>query len=183
MAIVRMDIQTIVVGQSAGTSLVVLKPHHRRGSNSVQLPIRIGSVESSAITMGIDGSPTTRPLTHDLLKSVIDALDAAVTEVVINDVRGTTFYAQIHILSPDGRQLQVDARPSDAIALAVRTGTPIYAEEYVLDTAALPDFRGVEEDEERQEMQKFHDFVQSLSPEDFKAPESNGGDGSAKAGE
>ena len=102
---------------------------------------------------------------------------------MINDVRGTTFYAQIHILSPDGRQLQVDARPSDAIALAVRTGTPIYAEEYVLDTAALPDFRGVEEDEERQEMQKFHDFVQSLSPEDFKAPESNGGDGSAKAGE
>lgn len=173
MALVRMNISTIVVGGSAGSSLVVLKPHHRRGSNSVELPIRIGSVESSAISMGIDGSAPSRPLTHDLLKSVISSLGAALTGVVINDVRGTTFYAQLRLLTPDGERVQVDARPSDAIALAVRMRTPIYAEESVLDTAALPDFRSVEEDEERQELQRFHDFVEGLNPEDFNAPDAS----------
>ncbi len=126
--------------------------------------------------MGIDGSTHARPLTHDLLKSVITSLGAALTGVVINDVRGTTFYAQLRLLTPNGERIQVDARPSDAIALAVRMRTPIYAEEAVLDTAAMPDFRSVEEDEERQEMQKFHDFVEGLSPEDFNASNTSDGE-------
>lgn len=176
MANVRMDIQTIVVGGGPLSSLVVLKPHRRRGDSSVQLPIRIGSVESSAISMGIDGTPHDRPMTHDLLRSVIGALGAAVTGVIITDVRGTTFYSKIRMVTADGDTIAVDARPSDAIALAVRTHTPIFADEHVLDTAAFPDFKSVEKDEERQEMERFHDFVEHLSPEDFNTSSADNGE-------
>lgn len=174
MAYVRMDIQTIVVGGGPLSSLVVLKPHRRRGNSSVQLPIRIGSVESTAISMGIDGTPHERPMTHDLLRSVIGALGAAVTGVIINDVRGTTFYSQIRMVTAQGDTVTVDARPSDSIALAVRTHTPIFADEHVLDTAAFPDFTAVEKDEEQQEMERFHDFVENLSPEDFNTSSTDG---------
>lgn len=167
MAYVRMDIQTIVVSGSKVSSLVVLKPHRRRGNSSMQLPIRIGPVESSAISMGVDGSHHERPLTHDLICNTIRALGASVTRVVISDVHGTTFYAQIQLTTRDGDIVSVDSRPSDALAVAVRCGAPIYADEKVLDTAALPDFKGVKQDEEEHEMELFHDFVEHLSPDDF----------------
>lgn len=167
MAYVRMDIQTIVVSGSKASSLVVLRPHRRREGSSVQLPIRIGPVESSAISMGVDGSHHARPLTHDLLCSTIGALGASVSRVVISDVHDTTFYAQLQLSTKEGDLVSVDARPSDALAVAVRCGAPIYADEKVLDTAALPDFKGVEQDEEQHEMELFHDFVENLSPEDF----------------
>lgn len=183
MASVRMDIQTVVVGNGRLTSLVVLKPHRRHRNSSIQLPIRIGSVESAAISMGVEGSPHKRPVTHDLIKSIISTLGASVSSVVISDVRGTTFYAQIKLLTSQGDIVSVDSRPSDAIALAVRTNAPIFAEEKVLDTAALPDFKGVRADEERQEMARFHDFVENLSPDDFNAPQANGGSGQDSSAE
>lgn len=167
MAYVRMDIQTIVVSGSKVSSLVVLKPHRRRENSSIQLPIRIGPVESSAISMGVDGSRHDRPLTHDLLCNTIKALGATVSRVVISDVHDTTFYAQLQLTTRDGDMVTVDSRPSDALAVAVRCGAPIYADEHVLDTAALPDFKGVKQEEEEHEMQLFHDFVENLSPDDF----------------
>lgn len=167
MAYVRMDIQTIVVSGGDVSSLVVLRPHRRRGNSSVQLPIRIGPVESSAISMGVDGSHHERPLTHDLLCNAIKALGASVSRVVISDVHGTTFYAQLQLSTRDGDIVSVDSRPSDALAVAVRCAAPIYADEKVLDTAALPDFKGVRQDEEQHEMELFHDFVENLSPDDF----------------
>lgn len=170
MAVVRMDIQTIVVSGGSVSSLVVLRPHKRRNGSSTQLPIRIGPIESASISMGIDGTPHERPLTHDLMSQIISSLGATVSRVVISDVQNTTFFAVVDLVSEDGRTVSVDARPSDAIALAVRTQSPIYAEERVLDTAALPDFTGVKQDEERHEMEMFHDFVENLSPEDFNAP-------------
>ena len=167
MALVRMDIQSVVVGGGPMASLVVLKPRTGDGEPSTQLPIRIGRVEAAAISMGLDGTTRNRPMTHDLMRSVISALGGALTGVAIVNVQGTTFFAQLHITAPSGEEVRVDARPSDALALAIRTHAPIFAEARVLDTAALPDFGQVERDEREREAEAFHEFVENLSPEDF----------------
>ncbi|MBO7675545.1 MAG: bifunctional nuclease family protein [Atopobiaceae bacterium] len=166
MAIIRMDIQSVVVGAGPVASVVVLKPRKDRGAAS-KLPIRIGMVEAIAISMGVDGQEQKRPKTHDLLQSVISGLGAYLSSVVINNVEGTTFFAQLQLVNSLGETLSIDARPSDALALAVRAHAPIFAEEEVLDTAALPDFASVERDERQREAEAFHDFVEGLSPEDF----------------
>lgn len=163
---VRMEIQTVVVGGMQLPSLVVLKTRDD-DTRRVTLPIKIGPVEALAITMGIEGDPQKRPLTHDLLSSVINTLDARLTSIAIVDVRGTTFFAVLQLVRSDGSRAEVDCRPSDAIALAVRRGVPIYVHEQVLDTATMPDFQQVERDSEELELQAFHDFVEGLSPEDF----------------
>lgn len=166
MAFVRMDIQSVVVGGGPMASLVVLRPRGVKGG-SMQLPIRIGRVEAAAISMGVDGNHTARPMTHDLLQSVIGVLGASLDSVAILDVEGTTFFAQLRMRTATGEDAFVDARPSDAIALAVRMHVPILADERVLSTAALPDFGAVERDEREREAEAFHQFVEGLSPEDF----------------
>ena len=164
----RMDIESVVVGTGPLASLIVLKAQEPgAGSAAPELPIQIGSFEASAISMGVAPREGGRPMTHDLLKSTISALGASCVSVRINDVKGTTFFAQVELMREDGRQVLVDARPSDAIALAVREGVPVYADESVLTTAALPDFQGVERDEQAHELEEFHAFVENLSPEDF----------------
>lgn len=166
MSLVRMDIQSVVVGAGPVSSVVVLVPRHT-ADTSVKLPIRIGSVEAMALSMGVDGRPQKRPMTHDLLRSVIEQLGASVASVLITNVQDTTFYAQLCLKTATGESMSVDARPSDALALAVRVHAPIFAEEAVLGTAALPDFAAVERNEREREAEAFHDFVESLSPEDF----------------
>lgn len=165
MALIRMDIQSVVVGAGPIASVVVLKPRH--GDTASKLPIRIGSVEAAAISMGVDGHRQNRPMTHDLLQSIITSLGATVTEAVITDVQGTTFFAQIHLRCLSGETVSVDARPSDALALCVRVHAPIFAESSVISTAALPDFSAIERDEKEREVEAFHNFVEGLSPEDF----------------
>ncbi len=161
-----MSIKTIVVGDNE-SSMVVLCPRTDDDGPGLRLPIRIGVVEAASIGMGVDGTAHKRPLTHDLLRNAIATLGATVAGVSIVGVTGTTFYARIRLVGKDGEVSEIDARPSDAIALAVRCRAPLYAEQSVLDTAALPDFDAVREDEERQELERFHDFVEGLSPEDF----------------
>jgi bifunctional DNase/RNase len=168
MGMVRVDIETVVVGAGPVASLVVLRPHNRKMfSETGALPIRIGTVEASAISMGIDRDKVDRPMTHDLLSSVISALGGAVKSVAVTRVEGTTFFAQVNLISSDGTPLSVDARPSDAVALAVREQAPVFASDQVLRTAFCPDFRAVQKDEENREEKEFHDFVENLSPEDF----------------
>ncbi len=166
MSLVRMDIQSVVVGAGPVASVVVLKPRHSSGP-ATKLPIRIGSVEAAALSMGVEGRGQKRPMTHDLLKSIITQLGATVSDVVISNVQGTTFYAQVRLIGATGEHVDVDARPSDALALAVRTHAPIFAESDVLETAALPDFATVERDERKREEEAFHEFVEGLMPEDF----------------
>ena len=166
MALIRMDIQSIVVGGGPVTSLVVLKPRHGETS-STQLPIRIGTFEAAAISMGVEAQAHKRPMTHDLLNNVIRDLGATLTSVIINRVSGTTFYAQLCLVTATGESVSVDARPSDAIALAVRSHKPIFADEKVLETATMPDFESVERDERQREAEAFHDFVENLKPDDF----------------
>ncbi|HKZ83369.1 MAG TPA: bifunctional nuclease family protein [Anaerolineae bacterium] len=100
------------------------------------LPIWIGPCEAESITIELQGVAVARPLTHDLLKTVVVNLGGKVSQVVVNDLRNDTFYARI-LLSVNGRQMEIDARPSDAIALAVRARVPIYVAEAVMDAASI----------------------------------------------
>lgn len=125
------------------------------------LPIWIGPAEASAIAMQLAGIKMRRPLTHDLLKNVIDGLDAKVTKVVINDLVGQTFHAEIY-LQRGQSVIKIDARPSDSIALALRVKSPIFVEEKVL---ALED-SGLKESEEKR-AQELRERLQRINPEDF----------------
>ena len=121
MARRRMDIQTVVVGSGPVASLVVLKPHElAEDEHPTRLPIRIGTVEATAISMGVEPQEGGRPMTHDLLRSAINDLGATVSGVCISDVSGTTFFALVELEKSSGETISVDARPSDAIALAVQ---------------------------------------------------------------
>lgn len=126
------------------------------------LPIWIGQFEATAILMEVQGIRPSRPLTHDLLKTVIDTLSGQITKIVINDLKEGTFYAKIYMTTNE-QGLEIDARPSDAIALAVRTKAPIFADDNVLDQAAVTNEVGEEE-----EVERFREFLDSVSPEDFK---------------
>lgn len=103
---------------------------------SRRLPIIIGAFEAQAIALEMEGIKPPRPLTHDLLKQLVDNLGASVTEVIVNELKDNTFYAKI-VLEVSGLTNEIDARPSDAIALAVRTYAPIYVSEAVMETAAF----------------------------------------------
>ncbi|GAC1324855.1 MAG: bifunctional nuclease family protein [Mycobacteriales bacterium] len=124
------------------------------------LPIWIGAVEATAIAFAQQGVVTARPMTHDLMRDVLDALDAKLKAVHITDLREGVFYAELVF---DGG-VQVSARPSDAIALAMRAQVTIYSEESVLAEAgiAIPD-------EQEDEVEKFREFLDTVSPEDFDA--------------
>jgi bifunctional DNase/RNase len=123
------------------------------------LPIWIGAVEATAIAFAQQGVVPARPLTHDLLKDVLEATGAALTSVTITDLRDGVYYADLQFASG----VTVSARPSDAIALAMRNGTTIYAEESVLAEAgvAIPD-------EQESEVEEFKRFLDEVSPEDFE---------------
>ena len=169
MSLVQMVIRSIAVCAPPAPSLVVLRPLRPQEGLPDTLPIRIGSFEATAISMGVEPSAVPRPMTHDLLVSCIGELGGLVKEVHITEVHGTTFFAELVLVDADGELRFVDARPSDAIALAVRTHTPIYTERDVLLTASLPNFSAVEHDQREQEIASFHSFVEELSPEDFSA--------------
>jgi uncharacterized protein len=126
------------------------------------LPIWIGAVEATSIAFALQGVPVARPMTHDLMRDLLRGLAIAVDRIVVTELREGTFYAEIH-MSKGGDAVVVSSRPSDAIALAVRATVPIYAEEGVLNEA------GIEiEDDEESEVEQFKEFLDSVSPEDFK---------------
>lgn len=126
------------------------------------LPIWIGQFEATSILMEIQGVKPARPLTHDLLKSIIDTFEASVQRIIIDDLKEGTFFAKID-LSFDSTSLKIDARPSDAIALAVRTKAPIFAVETVLEKASV-----LTEEGEEDEVERFRSFLNSINPEDFE---------------
>lgn len=125
------------------------------------LPIWIGAFEATAIAFALQGVETARPMTHDLFKNVLDDLEVGIGQVLINDLMDGTFYAEITLLK-DGSKHLISARPSDAIALAVRMSVPIFAEEKVLDEASI-----LIESTEEDEIQRFRDFLDHVEPRDF----------------
>jgi bifunctional DNase/RNase len=127
------------------------------------LPIWIGAVEATAIAFALQGIETPRPMTHDLLRDILAQADVQVDRILINELVDQTFYATIS-MGLNGKSVEVSSRPSDAIALAVRINAPIFASEDVLDQA------GIElRDEEETEVEKFREFLDQVTPEDFAA--------------
>jgi uncharacterized protein len=135
------------------------------------LPIWIGVAEATAIFIKLSDQNIARPMTHDLLKSVIDVLGAKVSRILVNDINQNTFFARIFLEIPTtGEKLEVDARPSDAIALALRTSSPIFVAEKVM---VAPGVTIVDKDKCKEEMSEFKKHLENLSPTDFNFPGKN----------
>lgn len=169
---IEMTIESIRVSLMNYQRVVILKEKNTER----YLPIWIGPAEADAIAVRLQEVNVARPLTHDLLRSVLDALGATVKYIVVNDLANDTFFARI-VLEVDGRRLEIDSRPSDAIALAVRTDVPIFADEAVLERAGVyldreettkvegapaPEPRTQVSQEELDRMSAFRDFIDSL---------------------
>jgi hypothetical protein len=125
------ELSRIIINEQSDQQIIVLK--ERNGNRS--FPIVIGIVEVFAIDRRLKGIKPPRPLTHDLLASIIEGLGAKIEKIVINDLRNHTFFAKIHI-SLNGRKVEIDSRPSDAIALSTALGAPIYVAEHVFEIAS-----------------------------------------------
>src|SRR5262245_8402974 len=155
---VRLEVQ-------ANTPIVLLQ--EAEGRRRV-LPIYIGNNEAAAIAYALEGVVPPRPLTHDLFRNVLESLGAQLDRVVVTELVDQTFYAALH-LTVAGSPLTISSRPSDAIALAVRTSSPIFAEESVLDEAGQEaEIEQPEQDEEQAEeiMEEFRDFIEHVNPDD-----------------
>ncbi|MEA2373413.1 MAG: uncharacterized protein QOH12_3807 [Solirubrobacteraceae bacterium] len=133
------------------------------------LPIWIGHPEAASILMKLQGATTPRPMTHDLLCSMLGELEVRCTQIAVTELRENTFYASI-TLNVNGREMEIDSRPSDAIALAVRAGAPIFAADEVIAESAIEFEHEVEDTDDV--VEKFKEFLDQVSPEDFGAGES-----------
>ncbi|MGH9458698.1 MAG: bifunctional nuclease family protein [Thermoanaerobaculia bacterium] len=153
--LVPMSIKGLMLDPVSNSPIVVLKD----GEERVFLPIWVGIFEANAIALQLENIATPRPMTHDLLRDVIQTMKATVEKIIINDLRDSTFYARIEMLLGE-RRLEIDARPSDAIALALRTEAPIFVEQAVLDQAQTIVAEETSED-------KLKKWFESVSPEDL----------------
>ena len=131
------------------------------------LPIWIGHPEAAAILMKLQSQAPPRPMTHDLLSDMLEQLEAQVVRITVTELRENTFYAQITV-QQEGREIEVDSRPSDAIALAIRAEAPIFAADRVIEESAI-EFEGedVDQDQLDAEVAKFRNFLEEVTPEDF----------------
>jgi bifunctional DNase/RNase len=162
-------IETLVVGLPPSPSVVVLRPLDETGANTRVLPIWIGPTEAASIGIALEGQPRVRPMTHDFLANIVSALHATIDHVVIDRVEGSTFFATV-TLRQDGNPISVDARPSDSIALAVRTRSPLFVDEDVLNASSFP-YLFANTPNRDEAMEEFKSFLESISPEDFEIHE------------
>jgi len=188
---IEMTIESIRVSLMNYQRVVLLREKTEEGEDENApkryLPIWIGPAEADAIAVKLQGVNVPRPLTHDLLSSIIATLKASIDSIIVNDLKNDTFYAKI-ILNTEGEQTEIDSRPSDALALAVRVEAPIYADESVLDRAGIlldketgkPIMDEAEmsegkgkgkgkavSEEEMKRMSAFYEFINTLDLEDF----------------
>jgi len=153
---IEMTIKGLMVDPITNMPIIIL----RDKDGQKVLPIWVGVFEANAIALQIENVATPRPMTHDLLKNVIQDLEAAVTRIVVSDLRDNTFYAVIY-LQRNGETVAIDARPSDAIALALRAHVPIFVEEVVIDNAKTI------ETPEKADSERLQKWLESLDPDDM----------------
>jgi bifunctional DNase/RNase len=154
---IEMRIKGLMIDPVSNMPIIILK---NPGGDSV-LPIWVGIFEANAIAMQLEQVVSPRPMTHDLLKNVIEGLHAQVERVVITDLRDNTFFALIHLVR-NGQSLSVDARPSDAMALALRAAAPIYVEQQVLDKS-----EGSSENGDSDETERLRRWLETVDPEEL----------------
>ena len=162
-------IQVRVVGialDSAQQRIVLLKPVLDEPGEGRVLPIWVGDQEATSILIAVEGGTPPRPLTHDLMKTLLDSVDARVERIEVTRLEDGVFYAEITLRTPSGRVV-LDARPSDSVALAVRLDAPIWLAEDVLEAAGISssivDLGG-----EEAELDEFKEFLENVDPEDFQ---------------
>lgn len=154
---IEMSLVGVRVELPSNQPIVLLK----ESNGERYLPIWIGAVEATAIAFALQGIETPRPMTHDLMRDILKQTDVSVDRILISDLVDQTFFANI-CMTANGNPVEVSSRPSDAIALAVRLGSPIFGAEEVLDQA------GIElKDDEEVEVEKFREFLDQVTPEDF----------------
>jgi uncharacterized protein len=146
--------------------VILLKPVDRMPGDGPILPIWIGEQEATAILVAIEGADVPRPLAHDLMRSLLETLGAEVLRVEVTRIEDSTFYAEITLAVADGERV-VDARPSDAIALASRVGAPIWVADEVMAEAGIADPVAEEEDAEDR-VAEFQKFLDDVDPDDFR---------------
>jgi bifunctional DNase/RNase len=168
--VVPMELVGVRLELPANAPIVLLR---EQDGQRRQVPIYIGGPEAAAIHYALEGIEPPRPLTHDLLKNVLDELQVVLDRVVVTEVRDRTYYAELHLVVA-GSAKKISSRPSDAIALAVRTGSPIFAEEALLDEVGQvideeADAEAAVESEDL--LEEFRDFIENVNPEDFAGGE------------
>lgn len=162
---IPVHVQTLIFSHDSGPSILVLKADCSGSKwNQRFIPIWIGMPEAAQISLVLEDIRLPRPLTHDLFIDAITNLDAYVDHVLITDIRSSTFYALL-FLRQYGRLIELDARPSDAIALALKQDAHIYVLDSVFEKASFP-FQ-ITSDPTETELKEFHEFVTNLSPDDF----------------
>ncbi|MBN2493062.1 MAG: bifunctional nuclease family protein [Deltaproteobacteria bacterium] len=174
---VQMTVAGVTLDPTNNMPIIILKDV----DDTVAIPIWIGLVEASAIATELEGIQLARPMTHDLLKSLLVAMGGKLTRIVVNDLKDGTFYASLYI-ERDGESLEVDSRPSDAIALALRAGAQIFATRKVIDSSqqldmdALKQVLGKEEEQgaegeskegKKKDKDRWTEILENLKPEDF----------------
>jgi bifunctional DNase/RNase len=155
--LIKMTVRGIALDPITNMPIVILKdPEERRA-----LPIWVGIFEANAIALELEKVSTPRPMTHDLLKNILEGLGITVQQIIVNDLKENTFYATIE-LNYNGSVVSIDSRPSDAIALALRVNAPIFVTENVVTQA-----KNIEVSEEKEETDKWKEWLENLKPEDF----------------
>jgi bifunctional DNase/RNase len=159
----RMSIYGINLDLFSSSPIVILKVE----DENRYLPIWIGQPEARSILMKLQNQEFSRPLTHDLAINLVTELGGSMEKVTVTELRDSTFFATISV-QIDGRTIEIDSRPSDAIALAVRAGAEIFAADEVIEEAAVVFEEAMEETPEDEVVDKFKDWMNQVSPEDFK---------------
>jgi len=157
---VPMDLVGVRIEYPTNQPIVLLRESH----GSRYLAIWIGATEATAIAYALDGVNPPRPFTHDLLRITTEVLGGEVARVTVTELRDNVYYADL-VITQNEKDLHVSSRPSDAIALAARTGAPVFAAVDVLDAAGIE----IKDDQEEAEVEAFREFLEDLSPEDFQS--------------
>jgi len=156
---IEMKVMGIALDTRTGSPIIVLNDLENRKA----LPIWIGSAEASSIIRKIENIPSSRPLTHDLFLSFANNLGAEITKVEINDVDEQTYFSSIFLVNKEGREIEIDSRPSDAIAIAIRANVPIYVAAAVIADGAI----STDSTKDEEEAREFRNFIKDIKPSDF----------------
>jgi bifunctional DNase/RNase len=154
----EMKVRGLALDPVSNMPIIILRDDEEKRS----LPIWVGIFEANAIALELEKISTPRPMTHDLIKNILESVDAKVEKIVVNDLRDNTFFALIHLRLGE-EEITVDSRPSDAIALALRVGAPIFVDEDVVRRAKSVEVAPKESDEQ----EKLKEWLENLKPEDF----------------
>ncbi len=153
---IRMTVERIILDPVSNAPIVILKDE----GETKALPIWVGIFEANAIAMELEKVVSPRPMTHDLMKGMLESFDLKVTKVVVDNLVNNTFYATIHVVTPMGEEKQIDSRPSDAIALALRMNAPIFVSKEVVTRATCIDISNQDD--------MLKEWLEGLDPDEFE---------------